>query len=245
MERGFKVFLSINVYLGLLGPVLIYGLMLALPRRKESQQWSVLLGLIVVNLVWNVVASISWLRYAFPGLTITALFVARFFYDLTDEFRFDGAALWAGLRQGQPLLRSQALRLALLAWFAVMILLPLAQTVAPIVRPAFNAPEMMAAYMDEHIPADALVETWEPEMGFLTDHNYHFPPPLLLNNAVGYIWLGGPPPADDYDFVESAQPEYILLGNFSRWVNLYDKVLAADNYTVVTTIGGYELYKIK
>lgn len=242
MKRGIKELLSLKVYLGWLVPVLVYGSILALPRQREGQKWGILLVLVAVNLGWYVIGSISWLRYAFPGLAIASLFVARFFYDLTDGFQLEGAALWGGLRQGQPALQRHELRWAMLAWLVVMIALPLGQAMQEVVSPTFNAPIAMAAYLNEQIPRETLIETWEPEMGFLTDHNYHFPPPLLLNDAVSYIWLGGSPPAQYYDFVQTEHPDYVLVGDFARWVNLYPADLLEARYRLVTSIGAYELY---
>jgi hypothetical protein len=103
----------------------------------------------------------------------------------------------------------------------------------------------MAAYLNEHVPTDALIETWEPEMGFLTDHNYHFPPQLLLNTAVGYIWLGKSSPTQEYTFVQDEAPNYVLVGGFSSWVGLYPQGWLAAHYTQVTRIGAFELYQLK
>jgi 4-amino-4-deoxy-L-arabinose transferase-like glycosyltransferase len=243
MKRGIQELLSLKVYLGWLVPALIYGFTLALPRRRDGQQWGLLLILVAVNLIWYVVASISWLRYAFPGLAIAALFMARFFQELTGGFGQDSQS-----SDGRAVLmrdagwQQHALRWTLMAWLAVMIVLPLAQTAREIVSPEFNGPLAMAAYMNEHVPQDALVETWEPEMGFLTDHNYHFPPQLLLNTAVGNMWFDGPPPAEEYNFVQTEQPDYVLVGEFSRWVNLYPADWLATHYRSVAIIGNYELF---
>jgi hypothetical protein len=243
MRRGLQELLSLKVYLGWLLPVLIYAFLIVLPRRRESQQWGVLLILIVVNLVWYVVASISWLRYAFPGLVMVSLFVARFFFDLTDGFQLKLTTLWRALREGEPAWARQALSLTLLLWLAIMIVVPLTQTTKQIVWPDFNAPAAMAAYLNKHVAPDALIETWEPEMGFLTDHNYHFPPQLLLNTAVGHIWLGKSSPAQEYSFVQDESPEYVLVGEFSRWVGLYPRNWLALHYTRMTQIGPFELYQ--
>lgn len=244
MRRSIQELLSLKVYLGWLAPVLIYSFLIVLPRRRESQQWGVLLILIVVNLVWYVVASISWLRYAFPGLVMASLFVARFFFDLTDGFQLKLTAFWQSLREGQSTWTRQVLSFTLLLWLAAMIVIPLAQTTKQIVWPDFNAPAAMAVYLDEHVAPDALIETWEPEMGFLTNHNYHFPPQLLLNTAVGHMWLGKSSPAQQYSFVQDESPEYVLVGIFARWVGLYPQDWLAEHYTLVTTIGGYELYTL-
>jgi hypothetical protein len=244
MKRGIGELLSFKVYLSWLLPVLLYGFLLALPRRRQGQQWSMLLTLVSVNLVWYVVASISWLRYAFPGLAIASLFVARFFFDLTDGFRLQLKTLWQALREGDPNWAKHALRGAMLVWMGVMIIVPLTQTTQEIVSPGLNAPASMAAYLDEHIPYEALIETWEPEMGFLTNHNYHYPPPLLLNDAVGYIWLGQSAPAQSYTFVQDESPDYVLVGEFARWVDLYPADWLAKHYNLVTTVGTYELYAV-
>jgi 4-amino-4-deoxy-L-arabinose transferase-like glycosyltransferase len=244
MKRGLQELLSLKVYLGWLLPVLLYGFLLALPRRREGQQWGVLLGLILVNLLWYVVASISWLRYAFPALALASLFVARFFYELTDGFKLNLQSLWQAWREGQAAWIKQAGSLALLIWLAVMIVVPLGQTVKQIVLPEFNAPIAMAAYLDEQVSQQALIETWEPELGFLTNHNYHFPPPLLLNQAVGHVWLGKPSPAQEYTFVQDKSPDYVLVGGFARWVGLYPQDWLATHYRLETNIGNYELYAL-
>lgn len=241
MKRAINELLSLKVYLGWLVPALVYGIVLAQPRRREGQQWGLLLILAGVNLVWYVVASVSWIRYAFPALAIASLFVARIFHDLTGGYQFDLNIL----RRGIEALQEHGLRLAMLAMLLAMIAIPLGQTILDIVSPELNAPAGMASYMNEHVPLNSLVETWEPEMGFLTDHNYHYPPQGLLYQAVSYIWLDKTPPAESYHFVETELPEYVLVGSFARWVALYSPDILAQRYELVTTIGGYELYKLR
>ena len=242
MKRGLSELLSLKVFLSFLVPALAYGFILSLPRDKDGLRWGVVFLLAMSNLVWYVVASISWIRYAFPGLAFSCLFVARLFYDLTGSFHLDLSKIWAAVRGGQRMTVDLGLRSVLIGWLALMIVIPLAQNTLNIVRPPFNAPEAMAAYMDQHIDKKALVETWEPEMGFLTNHNYHFPTPALLYKAVSYIWLGKTPPSAEYNFVQTNQPDYVLVGGFSRWVELYPQDVLASQYTLETTIGGYDLY---
>jgi 4-amino-4-deoxy-L-arabinose transferase-like glycosyltransferase len=245
MEESLKVLMSFPNYLGSLLPVLIYGFLLALPRRREGQQWGIVVVLVAVNLGWYVVASIGWWRYAFLGLAMASLFVARFFHDLTDGFRLSSAALQEDWRQARVTLRNRALRWVMIAWLAAMLVVPLGETVWEILSPGFNAPEAMAAYLNEHIPLDALIETWEPEMGFLTDHNYHFPPAMLLLDAVQQTHLGGPPVTQTYHFVQTEHPDYVLVGDFARSVGTYPPDLLAMSYELVATVGNYELYARK
>jgi 4-amino-4-deoxy-L-arabinose transferase-like glycosyltransferase len=245
MEESLKVLMSFPNYLGSLLPVLIYGFLLALPRRREGQQWGIVVVLVAVNLGWYVVASIGWWRYAFLGLAMASLFVARFFHDLTDGFRLSSAALQEDWRRARVTLRNRALRWVMIAWLAAMLVVPLGETVWEILSPGFNAPEAMAAYLNEHIPLDALIETWEPEMGFLTDHNYHFPPAMLLLDAVQQTHLGGPPVTQTYHFVQTEHPDYVLVGDFARSVGTYPPDLLAMSYELVATVGNYELYARK
>ncbi len=244
MRRAISELLSLKVYLGLIGPVVAYGFIFILPRRQDRQQWGILWFFIIVNLVWYVVASIGWLRYAFPGLALTSLFVARFFLDLINSLSAERGNLGPAFQQATFDWSKFALRGVMVVWLSAMIVLPLGQTIKNVVSPPFNAPAVMGAYLNENVSQEALIETWEPEMGFLTDHNYHFPPPLLLNNAVGYIWLGGAPPAEKYDFVQVEQPDYVLVGEFARWVELYPADFLAEHYHLVTTIGAYDLYAL-
>jgi len=243
MKRGLKELLGFGVFGGLLFPALAYGLVLVWPRNRQAQRWAILYLLVVVNLAWFVLASISWLRYAFVGLAFASLFVARFLSDLMEGFYLNLAALRHENYGGDSNPPAWASRWALLAWLGVMSLLPLGQTVAEILSPDFNAPLAMAEYMDRHVPRDALIETWEPEMGFLTDHNYRFPPPLLLNQAVAFIWLRGAPPSQEYDFLQAGKPEYVLVGEFARWVELYPREVLEQQYHLVTRIDYYELYE--
>ncbi|MBI3243362.1 MAG: glycosyltransferase family 39 protein [Chloroflexi bacterium] len=246
MSRALGELLGMKAFLGLLLPALIYSVTLILPRRRDGHQWGILCALVAVNFVWYVVASISWTRYAFPGLAVSCLFVARFFHDLTDGYHFDWPALKTAWQKRQfP--QADSLRWVLLAWLTAAILIPLGLIAKDIVRPPFNAPQAMAAYLDENVPKDQLIETWEPELGFLTDHNYHYPPQLLLYTAVKYIWLedAQTAPSDEYHFVETERPPYVIISTFGRFVEVYPYQIMEANYDLVTTIGEYELYELK
>jgi 4-amino-4-deoxy-L-arabinose transferase-like glycosyltransferase len=243
MRRAINELVSFKAFAGGLLLFSIYGGFFALQRTKRGQQWGVFFILITVNLGWYVVASISWLRYAFPGLVVLSLVAGQFFKDMFGDLRFDAAILWKDLRSGAHAIRQQAVPFMFLIWLLIISLFPLAQTFASVVNPPFNTPKSMAAFMDANVPLNAIVETWEPEMGFLTDHQYHYPPQLLLNTSVGYIWSEGEAPQVAYDFVQTENPEYVLVGEFSRWVDLYPLDYLQDHYTLVTTVGAYDLYE--
>jgi len=241
VRRGLAELLSPSAYFGWLAPAFIYGLVLSAPRTRAAQQWSVLWLIVAMNLVWYVVASISWVRYAFLALALMAIFVAQLFYDLTNGFQFDLRAGWQALRQG-TLLNLNALRLALAAWLVVMVALPALNAVRPVLLPPFNAPQAITEYLNQHVAADAVIETWEPEIGFLADHQFHFPPQSLLYKAVLHQWAGGPSLEGQYTYVAEQQPDYVLVGLFGAYTQIYPAA-QLQNYHTEIVIGPYTLLK--
>lgn len=241
VRRGMAELFSPSAYFGWLVPAFIYGLVLSAPRTRAAQQWSALWLIVAVNLIWYVVASISWVRYAFLALALMAIFVARLFYDLTNGFQFEFRAGWQALRQG-TLLNLSALRLALAVWLMVMVALPALNAVRPILLPPFNAPQAITEYLNQNVAAEAVIETWEPEIGFLADHQFHFPPQPLLYQAVLHQWAGGPSLEGKYNYVAEKQPDYVLVGLFGAYTNLYPAT-HLQNYQPEITIGPYTLYK--
>jgi 4-amino-4-deoxy-L-arabinose transferase-like glycosyltransferase len=224
-EQNFRELFGMQVYLGGLLPALVYGVILSMPRQRAAQRWGVIMILIMVNLGWYVFASVGWKRYYFMGLALSSLFVARFFYDLADGFRINLIDLWKAVRFGDPsTIRKCAVSLAMLIWLTAMIILPLGKNLQEIVLPPFNAPVAMARYLDENVPPGALIDTWEAEMGFLTDHNFHY----------YYYPLGK----------GTDKPEYILVRHMSHLAESYPPDLLAAHYKLMTKIGEYELYKI-
>ncbi len=104
----------------------------------------------------------------------------------------------------------------------------------------------MANTLNATVPKDAIVETWEPEMGFLTDHRYHYPPSGSLNRAVAHIWLGGPSVGVAYlPELEATRPAYVLEGAFSQWVGIYPADWLSEHYTLISEADPYRLYERK
>jgi 4-amino-4-deoxy-L-arabinose transferase-like glycosyltransferase len=242
IQQNIYDLISFDAYLGALLPALVYGIILALRRRREAHQWGTLLMLVVLSLGWFAFASIGWRRYAFLGLAFASLFVVRMFHDLTDGFRVGRKALSRAEHGSQSAVGRIALRWAMLIWLALMIVSPLGATVWQILTPPFDMTSAMASYLNEHIPTEALIETHEQKMGFLTDHNYHYPPGTVRDQATAHAFFGAPPP--EYDFVQTEQPDYVLVGPVSLFEGLYPVEMLKPHYELVTSIGHYQLYAL-
>lgn len=241
MVRGLQELLQPRVFLWALFPALVYGVRLVGRRDRAGHQWAILWVLVAWNLVWYVFASVSWLRYAFPALAVSSLFITRFFADLTGQLDWRG--LWVDWHAGTAGRLGGLARAGLLAWLAALVVIPAAQNARDVFWPPVNQARALADYLNVNVPLDDVVETWEPEMGFLTDHRYHYPPQILLNTAVKYVWQSGPPPAAEYTFVQDEQPPYILVGAFGRWVDLYASALQSGEYELQAEFGAYQLYR--
>lgn len=246
MRRALGELFSAKSFLWALFPALLYGgYALLRPSsqmtlsQEQRQQLAILYLLSLINLTWYVVASVSWLRYAFVGLAFSTFFVTWMFRDQTANF--SPGQLWQAARNGQRIAGYGGL-IGLL-WLGAMIAAPTARLSWTIASAPADDSLQMAEVMNRTVPLDAVVETWEPQMGFLTDHRYHYPPQILLNRAVRQVWLGETPVAELYDFTELA-PDFVLIGEFGRWVNLYPpERLREAGYELIETLGQFELYR--
>jgi hypothetical protein len=228
MLRAGYYLLRPDLYGGLLVPALGYALWRA--RRRDAQGLAEALIVLMVGLwlLWYVAASLGWPRYAFPAIAFGAILIARAIVDLIS---------W--LRRSAPLQRGLAIGVG--AYTALIIALPLALSTSAIVRPD-NSAQRFAAYMDANVPPNAIVETWEPELGLLTDHRYHYPPIALLDTAVRHQWLGGPPLV--YNGLRDA-PAYVVVGGFSAYTNVYPPDILTRDYVEQQQIGSYVLFRHK
>jgi hypothetical protein len=136
-----------------------------------------------------------------------------------------------------------ASRFAVTVWLAAIVLIPMAKSAADIALPGPAYAKQMSEYLNANVPVNAIIETWDPEMGFLTDHTYHYPPNALLAIAVDQVYYGDEPVQDYYEFVQTELPEYLLLGEFSKWTMIYPDDFVQENYTLLQSFGDYDLYQ--
>ena len=233
-RRSASQIVGANGYFGLALPALLYVGWRSLHRTTREQQWGVVWLMAAANLGWFVFASTGWMRYAFPGLVLAALCVARFVRDLLR-----GIAREAGAATRQR--RGLALSLGL--WLVAAVALPLGQVVTALAATPRDTARATAEWLTRCVPASATVETWEPELGFLTDHRYHFPPQSLLVTAVDYVWHGGPPPRSSYEFRVHGVPDYVVVGAFAAWVGLYGQADLERDYAPIHEDGPWTVWR--
>jgi hypothetical protein len=216
-------------------PGLIYGLALARPRSLQGARHGLLAIFACVGLGWFAFASIGWPRYAFPGLAVAAIFAARLLVDLLGSIK---PISW------KPHLATA--RYVALA--ALIVLLPgtaLVEQLRTVAATPDSSPQRMAAYLNATVPLTDIVEGWEPELGFLTDHPYHYPSSGWLDRAVRARWLGGAPGSLEYDPLAEAKASYLVVGKFGKYAGVYESFLKRERPELVTSIGEYDLYRLE
>jgi 4-amino-4-deoxy-L-arabinose transferase-like glycosyltransferase len=238
LENGMRFLTSFGVYNGLLIPAALYGFYVSIPRNKNGQQWGTLFIIMTMGFLLFL-ASIGWPRYAFLPLSLTAIFLAALFYHLTDSFRMNWRSIFNRQEKNSPAALMTILALGL---FIASVLFPLQSEVHAVFDHGSEHAYDMAQYLEANIPKDALVETWEQELGVLTDHRYHYPPQVVLAYSVEQVWFNGEYASNRYDFRDYVDPDYLVIGPFAKYIDLYPFDERMDNYQLVEEIGPYSLY---
>jgi 4-amino-4-deoxy-L-arabinose transferase-like glycosyltransferase len=221
-------------------PAIFYGWVIARERSLHGLRHALLLTFAVIGLTWFAFVSIGWARYAFSFLGIGAIYAAKLLSDLISSLRTsEGLTLSVG--------RTRINALATASEIAVtLVLLAATQSTArAVLAPPNTDPQQMAAYLNAHVSTADVVETWEPELGFLTNHRYHYPPPVWLDHAVRAQWLGTPLVAAAYDPISEADPAYLVVGPFAKYTGIYNHLLARQNATPIASLGQYDLYRLR
>jgi hypothetical protein len=216
-------------YLGI--PAVVYAVALSRERSLRGAQQGLLATFMVLGLAWFAFGSIGWPRYAFPALALTAIFAARLLVDLVRLLARSSGAV--------------ALPVACTLVGAIIIISPLADETKAVFGASDRSPQQVAAYLDANISTSTVIETWEPELGFLTNHAYHYPPSGWLDRAVRAQW-GLPAPAGgaQYDPIADAHPAYLVVGKFGKYTGIYSSLIDKLGTGPVATFGQYDIYKL-
>ncbi len=237
--------LSALVFLGISGlPTMIglgYGVLRcwrearlpALPPAASYLQLA-LLSLAVSWSLWFFLFSISWGRYFFPVSYFGSIFVAL---GLAQLFRH-ATQLTAG--QTKPRLLSRLPHytfLLVVAYGMVMNIAFLRYQIS-----LGNADALrIAAYIHQHIGADALIETYESELLFLIDNPVHYPPDQIQVELNRWLFLHQevkiPYDPSQVDF------RYLIVGPSCALWQLYTPLLEQEQFNPIFVAGRYTIYE--
>ncbi|NOZ06781.1 MAG: hypothetical protein GXP41_10625, partial [Chloroflexi bacterium] len=83
-------------------------------------------------------------------------------------------------------------------------------------------------------------ETYDSELFFLLNRRYHYPPDQIHVDLIRRAPRQDVP--IDYDPL-AADPDYLVVGPFSRGWHLYDPVLEAGAFRLIRNYGRYKIYE--
>jgi hypothetical protein len=98
----------------------------------------------------------------------------------------------------------------------------------------------VTAFLKTHTRPTALIETYDRELFLFLDRPYTYAPPQVLVEIIRHHQQLGLPP--QYDPL-SANPDYLVVGDFSRWAGFYKPLLQQNRIRLVKTIGRYQIYE--
>lgn len=218
-------------------PGMLYTLCLGLQIGGEREdRWMFLAVFTATWLVWYAFLSIGWMRYAFVPTAISAIFSARLLGKLWG---------WSG-EHSKMLGRWLPMTVGQVAVGGVIVTL-LLSGLLPLMKQVVQSPDSglqeLADYLNTHIPTEAVIESWEWEVDFLTDHKYHHPPYEVTNAITDKIWYGTPVSPDIYDPL-AFRPTYLIRGPFAKWTGIYPQELLGQRCTLIKSVGDYDLYRV-
>ena len=237
MQKALRFLTDSGVYAALFIPAVLYGFVLSLRRTEAGQRWGMLLIFVLVGM-GLFMTSLAWPRYSFPATAGASLFVARLLYDLTGGFQFNLRNLLRS--DSSPLVAAGSV--GAIGLLVILTILPLYLHLNTVRAQGSGDAYAMADYLNQNVSDDAIIETWEQEMAVLTDHRYHYPPQIVLVYSVDEAWRGGQPANERYDFREATDADYVLVGPFAIYTNIYPQSDLQD-YELVQTQGAYTLYQ--
>ena len=191
---------------------LLYVFLLGLRRTRDAFLLAFVWLFTVLWLAYFVFWILPIPRYLLPAAALTALFVAKLVYDLirgfvADEPRTTGrrcASICLGRAELTPSTLMTLGTLVGLTSFALLAGYGLQRTVREdvldkvgvqsavvLTPPQLEAPQQVAEFLNQNIDGNEIVETWERELGILTNHNYHYPDQLMLAKIDNARYRGG------------------------------------------------------
>jgi hypothetical protein len=218
--------------------------MLVPQRRLDSSYQLHLLRLSLLCLAsswmaWYLMFSIGWVRYLFPVTFLSSLFVSAMLYDMSGGYNWRLTVRRAALALRNPRSHGSALLAVIItASYAALTLSMLYRTY---VTDADLSVTQAADYLNTQAPLGALIETYDSELMFLLDRPYHYPPDQLHVDLNRRAFLGQDVRID-YDPL-TADPDFVVVGPFSRLWSIYDEVLQNPELRLETSYGPYDIYR--
>lgn len=191
---------------------------------------------------WYETLSVGWLRYMLPPAFLASVFVAAMIDQWTNHFNLAYTVEYTvtGLNK----LRLHRENLSALA-ATVLIAMSLGTTLSTLNSAYTITPDSSINdtlhFLNTVTPRKALVETYDSELFFLLNRRYHYPPDQVDVEVIRRSFLGERVKID-YDPL-AANPDYLVVGPFSKLSHVYDPYLNAGNFRLLVRYPRYDVYQ--
>lgn len=191
---------------------------------------------------WFLLLSAGWPRHLFTAAFVGNVFVALLLQDVAGGFNLPRLA-----RRGVEVLKHPRFTVPGMGMLLAVIFIPAAflTNVATLydsyVVSSDDSVLQAIRFLNTQTSSDAVIETYERELFFLLERPYHYPPRRVENQLIRRNHLRRNT-VIDYDPL-SADPDYLVVGDFSRTWHVYDSVLETGAFRPVFTSTRYEIYE--
>lgn len=209
-------------------PAVIWGMYQARQRTAQGFGHATLLTFLIVNLLWFAALSIGWARYAFYFLALTTIPLAGLLLAFWNCVTFSAVA------------RKITVVLVCLAY---VVSQGLPDKVISILRPSDNGYANMVTFLQTHVPPHAIILSWEWELSVESDRRIIYPSTRVANEYTRQLILRRQLPENARDTLPSS-PDYVLVGGFGAWTNMYHDIIASPCAYLVAEHGVYRLYRV-
>ena len=249
-------------------PALFYMVLLGLKRNYEGYSLAFLVVFCVLWIGYYLLWINPWLLTAYAPMAISAIFVGKLWFDLLNGF------LKSAQKIGPNLFKSFLMQEPTQEYFmsigTLLVIIVLAGFAFYNIQRTFRVyvidrvgidrsvvrtplqlevPHQVADYLEQNVSTNAIIETWERELGILTDLTYHYPDQALLGDTYGAIYRDRPRLyVLGENYFQESESSYLVIGWFARSNNLYDMEYVDSHARLVTTFGSgdwrYDVYEL-
>jgi 4-amino-4-deoxy-L-arabinose transferase-like glycosyltransferase len=191
---------------------------------------------------WYLLLSVGVPRYLFPATFFGSMFVAAWLYDLTNQGAISSMiqGSYVAFKQRQTVWRG-VINIFIMIVGTLMIIITLITFQRYYLMDVDRSAQRVAAFFNTQTAGDSLIETHESELHFLLERSYHYPPDQLVVELNRRSLLQQDV-AIDYDPL-AADPDYLVVGRFSRENDLYKPVLESGAFRLLFQDSRYDVYE--
>ena len=224
----------------------VFGLAYEIREILSPSIWSVkenseaivrvmLWNLVVSWLAWYLLLSNGVLRYAFPAMFVGSIFLGNLLHDLVNN-----RVVWNRSVSTKKGVFSQ--RFVGKAFIAMSSVATITMVLSYYLAPPEQALEKVMLFVETRTPPNAIIETYESEIHFLTDRRYHYPPDQVHVDAIRRTLPSVDHFPIDYDPL-AGDPDYLIVGPQARGWNLYGPVLQTGAFRLLHDYSRYQVYQ--